>query len=156
VILSSKTNYGPLKHVGHFLDHLLALLSPLGLAALVGVAAVWAIEKAPTQTFINTASVMTARIGSELNIPIPVIVRTEAKRAVYRMWLTDEQGISVYQFPDQIVDGPSTIDLTNKNIRVPAELRQGTYVLHVQIIYTFNPFKNGNIFMTVATLNVTR
>lgn len=153
MILSSKTNYGSLKYVGHFLDRILALLSPLGLAALVGVAAVWTIEKAPTQTFINTASVMTARTGSDLDIHIPVIVRTEAKRAVYRMWLTDEQGSTAYQFPDQNVSDPRTVDLTGKNVRVPA-LRQGTYVLHVQVIYTFNPFKNGNIFMTVATLNV--
>ncbi len=154
MILSSKTHNDSLKYVRSVLNHVLALACPLGLAALITVAGVWTFEAAPSQTFINTANVLDVHAGSDLDIDIPVIVHTEAKRAVYRMWLTDEQGLSVYTFPDQNVIDPHRVDLSGKSIRVPSDLRTGTYVLHVQVIYTFNPFKNGNIFMSVATLNV--
>lgn len=134
--------------------HVLSFLSPLVFAALIGVAGVWAMESAPSQTFINT-SVINVHTGADVSINVPLIIQTDARRALYRIWLSDGDGI-VYQFPDQNVKHPELLDLTNQSIRVPDFLKPGTYTVHVQMIYPFNPFKNGNIFMTIGTLNVVK
>lgn len=134
--------------------HVLSFLSPLAFAALIGVAGVWAMESAPSQTFINTA-VFDVHTGADVAINVPIIIQTDAKKALYRMWLSDSTGI-VYQFPDQRVQNPKIVDLTTRNVRVPEGIKPGTYTLNVQMIYPFNPFKNGNIFMTVGTLNVVK
>lgn len=111
-------------------------------------------ESAPSQTFINT-SVIDVHTGADMVINVPLIIQTDARKALYRVWISDSTGI-VYQFPDQRVSHPELLDLTNESIRIPDSIKPGTYTLHVQMIYPFNPFKNGNIFMTVGTLNVVK
>jgi hypothetical protein len=152
-VISSAAVHTVLK-VGTVCNHLLSFIAPVGLAALIGVAGVWAMEGAPSQTFINT-SVINVQSGGNVAINIPVIVKTDARRALYRTWLSDASGV-VYEFPDQEVKNPRLLDLTHQDIQIPPSIAPGTYVLNVQVIYPFNPFKNGNIFMTVATLNVDR
>jgi hypothetical protein len=154
VILSSKTGYQTFKHVGVVCGHVLSFLSPLGLAALVGIAAVWAVEKAPTQTYVNTGHIVDATSGSYLNLDVPMVVQTAVKRAIYRTYLTDESGAVVYEYPTHRFDDPTTLDLHGQGVLLPRTLKPGTYVLNMQIVYQFNPFKNGNIFMTVATVNI--
>lgn len=154
MILSSKTGYQTFKHVGVLGGRVLSFLSPLGLAALVGMAAVWAVEKAPTQTYVNTGHVVESTAGAYLNLDVPVVIQTSVKRAIYTTYLTDESGATVYEYPTHRFDDPTTLDLHSQGVVLPRNLKPGTYVLNMQIVYQFNPFKNGNIFMTVATVNI--
>lgn len=151
-MISSAALQHSAKQISAKCSHLLSVLSPLGLAALIGVAGVWAMESAPSQTFINT-TVLTAHTGADIEFNVPIIVQTDTRKALYRISLSDKDGV-VYQFPDQKVENPKLLDLTAKNIRIPDSIKPGVYTLNVQVIYPFNPFKNGNIFMTVGTLNV--
>jgi hypothetical protein len=142
------------KRIRLFGDHLLSLCSPFVLAALIGCAIVWTLEQAPAQTIVNTASYFSVHSGQNLKLSIPMVVQTEAKRAVYRMYLTDSEGIRAYQFPDQKVADPSRLDLSQHQIQIPTSIRSGVYILHVEVIYPFNPLKNGTILMSVATLTI--
>lgn len=155
MILSSKIHYGMFKSAGAKCSHVFSMLSPFGLAALIGVAGVWALETAPSQTVITTNNVIDVNTGSDVDIQIPVVVHSDMRRAVYRMSIADEQGSTVYQFPDREAADPRSLDLRTTPVQLPA-LKKGLYTLHVQVIYPFNPLKNGNIFMSVATLNVNK
>lgn len=137
-----------------FADHLLSLCSPFVLAALISVGVVWSLERAPSQTIVDTATYFQVHSGQNLNLEIPVIVQTEAHRAVYRMWLTDASGDVAYRYPDQKVRDAQRLDLSNHQITIPTFIKSGVYVLHIEVIYPFNPLKNGTILMSVATLTV--
>lgn len=111
-------------------------------------------ERAPSQTITTTASYFRVHPGQDLNIEVPVIVRTQAQRAVYRMWLTDASGDAAYRYPDQKVPDAGRLDFSQYQISVPTFIKSGVYVLHVEVIYPFNPLKNGTILMSVATLTI--
>jgi hypothetical protein len=142
------------RNIQRFADHLLSLSSPFVLAALIGVACVWTLERAPFQTMVNTARYFKVHCGQTLNLQVPVIVETQAHRAVYRTWLTDASGDVAYRYPDQEVPGAGRLDLSKHQINIPTFIKSGVYVLHVEVIYPFNPLKNGTILMSVATLTI--
>jgi hypothetical protein len=142
------------KSIRKFADQLLSLCSPFVIAALIGCGIVWSLEQAPSQTIVNTATWLQVRSGQNLQLSVPLIVQTTARREVYRMWLTDEQGDIAYQYPDQKVQNAQHLDLSDKQITIPTFIRSGVYILHVEVIYPFNPLKNGTILMSVATLTI--
>lgn len=140
------------RSVGRVADSLLTLCSPFAFAALITCGFVWAVEKAPAQTIVNTASYFQVHSGQNLNLEVPVIVQTQAHRAVYRMWLTDSSGDATYWYPEGKVSDDGRLDLSQHQIIVPAFIKSGVYILHVEVIYPFNPLKSGTILMSVATL----
>lgn len=143
------------RSIRRFADHLLSVCSLFVLSALIGVGAMWSLERAPRQTITTTASYFRVHPGQDLNMEVPVIVlQTQAQRAVYRMWLTDASGDTAYRYPDQKVPDAGRLDLSQHQISVPTFIKSGVYVLHVEVIYPFNPLKNGTILMSVATLTI--
>lgn len=143
-----------LRSIRRAADHFLALSSPFVLAALVGVGGVWSVERAPAQTIVDTSTYFQVRAGQSLNLDVPVIVQTQAQREMYRTWLTDASGNVAYRFPDQMVQDTTRLDLSKRQLTVPTFIKSGVYVLHVEVIYPFNPLKNGTILMSVATLYI--
>lgn len=155
MILSSKIQHSDgWKHVTGVLMKVYSSASVIALVMLISVSVVWAFEKAPSQTFVNVQNIVHTHVGDRIKLSSNVRVHTDAVRAVYRMWLTDSDNESVYVFPDRAVIDPSDFILEPDNIRVPPGLKPGEYTFHAQVIYPFNPFKNGSINMTLATLYV--
>jgi hypothetical protein len=151
-VISSKFRYQTFRDVGLKFDRILSFLSPFALTALLGIAAVWAVETPPVQASVSTSRVP-IDTHSNSSIRVPLVIQAHARRAVYRMWLTDAQGSTVYRFPSQYFENLSVLDLKHSNLSIPP-LDNGVYSLHIEIVYQFNPFKNGRIAMVAATLNV--
>lgn len=152
---SSKLHIPTVKRVGAYCDALLSAVSPVFFAILVGTAGVWAFEEAPSQTYIQMNQVIPVQPGQALNLKPPFVAQIQAHQAVYHTWLEDINGDRVYQFPDHDLVNPKVIDLTElKSLTIPKSLKPGTYILQVEALYPFNPFKNGRIWMTVATVIV--
>lgn len=155
MILSSKFQHNDgWKHVTNVCAQVFSSVSVLGMVMLISVTVVWALEKAPSQTFVNVQNIIHTHVGDRIGLNSNIRVHTDAKKAVYRMWLTDASGESVYVFPDRAVIDPTDFILEPDNIRVPPSIRPGEYQLRAEVIYPFNPFKNGSINMTLATLYV--
>jgi hypothetical protein len=153
VILSSKAHYALFKKAGGVANHLLSFVSLLGFVALLGVTSVWIVERAPSQSVIATNNVIEVHAGAPQVVQIPIVVRADVvRRAVYRTILVDRTGTTIYQFPDQAIRDPKNLDLREKSIELPG-LHGGRYELRVKVIYQFNPIKNGDITMTVATID---
>lgn len=146
--------YLSFRGVGRFADHFLSLCSPFVFAALIGCGIVWAVEQAPSQTIVSTSSYLQVHTGQKFMLSVPLLVQTPTRRAVYRMWLTDASGDITYQYPDRRVPASHQLDLANRELTVPTFIKSGVYILHVEVIYPFNPLKNGTILMSVATLNI--
>ncbi len=153
MILSLKPHYALLKRTGGAANKLLSMLSLMGFVVLLGVFVVWVVERAPSQSVIATNMVIEVHAGAPQDVQIPVVVKSDIeRRAVYRTALVDGAGSVVYQFPDQVVPDPKFLDLRQKLVQIPG-LHVGHYELRVQVIYEFNPIKNGAITMTVATID---
>ena len=153
MILSSKTRYETFKHIGCALDSMVSVISPLLFVALIGIASVWAVETPPVQTIINPDQVISTHSQSTIDVPVVISGAQQTKRAVYQMWLTDEHGTMVYVFPSHYVRSLASRNLRGSDIKLP-QLDNGTYQLHLEIVYQFNPFKNGSLDMVAATLNI--
>lgn len=155
MILSSKIQHSDgWKHVTNVCAQVFSSVSVIGMLMLVSVAVVWAFETAPSQTFVNVQNIVHTRVGSRISLSSNIRVHTDATRAVYRMWLSDSSNESVYVFPDRAVIDPTDFILEPDNIRVPPSVKPGEYTLHAEVIYPFNPFKNGSINMSLATLYI--
>lgn len=156
MIHSSKLPYVTIKNFGTKLNGLFSVVSPLVMAVFIGCAGVWALEQSPSQTYIQTDQVILAHPGDTVRLHAPFVAQIEARKAVYRIWIDDEEGDRVYMFPDHVLINPRIIDLTElQDLTVPRSVKPGTYVLHVETIYPFNPFKNGKIAITAASIVVT-
>jgi hypothetical protein len=142
------------RSVGRFTDHFLSLCSPLVFAALIGCGIVWTVEDAPSQTIVSTTTYVRAHTGQELTLAVPVIVQPKSRRSVYRMWLTSESGAIAYIYPDQQAPSSKRLGTADHQLTIPTFIKSGVYILHVEVIYPFNPLKNGTILMSVATLNI--
>lgn len=156
MIHSSKLPYVTIKNVGLRLNGLLSVISPLVIATFVGFASVWAFERAPSQTFIQMDQVIPAHPGDKIHLVAPFVAQIEARKAVYRTWLDNEVGDQVYVFPDHVLENPRIIDLSElQDLTVPASVKAGTYTLHTEVVYPFNPFKNGKIAISMGSIIVT-
>lgn len=154
MILSSKVQEDAWKNARAIGSKVYSSVSMLGMVMLVAISVVWTLEKAPSQTFVNVQNVVHTQVGSYLDLTSNIRVRTDASKAVYRLWLTDSSGEAVYVFPDHAITNPTDFILAPDGIRIPPSIKKGEYMLHAQVMYPFNPFKNGNINMTLATLFV--
>jgi hypothetical protein len=133
-------------------DRVLTLLSCLTVPAIAGGAVVLALEHAPAQRF-ESNTVVSVHPGDYMALSTPTTVRTETKKALYRVRIFDSSGEQVYVFPDQLVTNPREFRLTDYKVRVPS-LRPGQYQVRATLIYWFNPFKNGTVEFDLIKLVV--
>jgi len=149
-VLSDTINLNSFKTAVKKADQVLTLLSCLAIPALIGGSVVMVLEKAPDQHFVYN-EVIEARAESTIVLDIPLTVRTETKKALYRVFITDNSGSVVYVFPDHLVENPQEFRLSKYKLKLPV-LNPGQYKVHTNLIYWFNPFKNGTVEFDVASL----
>jgi hypothetical protein len=115
------------------------------------VAFVWLVQKPPTQIF-NTNIYIESKSGESITLPSDIKIHIPAKKAVYRYWITDNDGYIIHNYPDiRVEEQHINYDTL---LKIPP-LKKGKYLLHEEVIYPFNPFKNGYITFTLLTLKIT-
>lgn len=141
-----------IKVVASIADRLFSVASCLVLPSLVTFGAVWLLEGAPSST-VSSNQVMNARAGNFVQLTPDLSIQTSAKKAVYRLWITDDKGDSIYVYPDQPVADPSNVRFSSL-IHLPENLRPGVYHVRGELLYPFNPFKTGVVSLDLATLTI--
>lgn len=138
------------KKILTLVDRLFLLISAIVIPILIAVAFVWLVQKPPTQIF-NTNIYIESKPGEIITIPSDIKIHIPAKKAVYRYWITNDKGYVLHRYPDVRIDEEHiNFDTT---LKIPS-LQKGNYILHAEVIYPFNPFKNGYITFVLLTLRI--
>jgi hypothetical protein len=132
------------------LDRVLSIASCLIIPALLGGSIVMFVEQAPEQKFVSEGYVWSTS-NSFIPVSIPVLVETKSRKALYRIFIRDSQGTIVYVYPDQLLSDPSQFSLINQVVQLPT-LKPGQYKVGAELIYWFNPFKNGSVEFQLSNL----
>lgn len=136
------------------LDGLLSVGSVVISGALLSFGALWFLQKAPSHEIVYTGTRFVISPGQDIRLDDPVTIRTNASRAVYHMWLADESGRIVRVYPCHEVTNPSNFTLNNQVVYIPQSIGPGTYTLNAEYLYPFNPFKNADISMNLARIEI--
>ncbi|QBQ74664.1 hypothetical protein BcepSauron_284 [Burkholderia phage BcepSauron] len=138
---------------GLWVDQWITRLSPWVMVVLMILACVWIVEPAP-ETTVSIRDTYQVSAGSEVSIHPPLIVESKTeRRAIYNVFLTDAAGNVVYTYPQHMNVEIKGFAFEKIDLVVP-NLRPGTYTAHVQMIYKFNPFKNGVVDARIGFLEV--
>lgn len=140
---------------GRFLDHAVSIASPFLVFALLGVLVAWTFQREPHEE-LRTNAQMNVQTGGILDLSRFMSFTVPSKRAVLRVWLENEAGSRVYQFPDQTLRDSHKIGSNQLMLDLPADLPRGQYVVHVEALYPFNPLRNGRITVVAGTLIVSQ
>jgi hypothetical protein len=129
-----------------------SITSVIGVGALAGLALLWSVQRAPSHEVVYESSFpYVVNPGKEIKLQTQVTIRTDAKRAVYHMWLTDRSGATVYVYPTHEIRD-AVLNLDSQTVQVPSSIGQGAFTLNAEYLYPFNPFKNAEIKMVLAKI----
>lgn len=120
---------------------------------LVSTLVVWAAQR-PTFPFLKQAQHVQLVEGQSLFINQSLVVGTDTTKASYFMWISDEHGASVYQYPTAVVEEPKKLEVGNQLIALPSTLKPGNYTLNVSVQYRLNPIKVADMRLELAKITV--
>lgn len=133
------------------LDRILSLLSLVAIPLLVSVTIFWMVDRSPTQE-IQSEKIIEATGGTVIDVSSPVAFHVQARKAEYQIYIRDRKGDAVYVYPEHTVQD-SKLNLGDLKIDIP-HLAYGQYTVHAQLVYWFNPFKDGRADFELAKLVV--
>lgn len=139
--------------LGKSVDHALTRISPYAMAALLVCAVSWCAQSAP-RTDISVGTLYQVQPGSSIDVSIPVkVAQVNAKEVAYSIFLEDANGNIVYRSGDSMAKH-NALSISAIQVDVPKHLPAGHYHLYAEVVYKFNPFKNGTVSVDLGTLQV--
>lgn len=143
----------PIRQTLRRLDHLISLASIVVVPTLISVALIWYVERPPYQQ-LHVSNVLEVQTNQVVDLNVPIDLRLETKQAAYYLVLKDVHDTTVYVYPTHYVVKPCDFRVGDLKVQVPPTLKAGSYKLQLTYLYWFNPFKDGQVDMDLATLNV--
>lgn len=133
----------------HFADRVFSFLS-LAIVPLMGAVALsWVFTNPPTAT-VNLQKPFVEYVGPDNSFSAPdVEIALPMGKAFFYYYLADTDGNPAYVWPSHRMEG-QTLQL-HPQLDMP-RMRPGTYVLQAKIVYPLNPFKNGELNVSLATI----
>lgn len=120
---------------------------------LVFTTVMWTVGGGSSAFFVGKSSSVHAVRGEVSEIKTNLAITTDSKKIMYRMRLVNQQGDTVYTYPDSDITDVSP-KMGNILVQVPTGVKKGEYDLYADVMYAKNPIRSETLKIRVARIVV--